>query len=500
MFCIQGRASKESFIMLSTRKISAVVLIFGLIFSLFISSQPARAEGYVQPDLQAVDAFLQAQVEANRIPGVAVAIVQNDRIIFLKGYGEAAPGQPVTPQTQFYLGSVTKSLTALAAMQLVEQGKLDLDAPVQKYLPWFEVADPQTSVAIRVRNLLNHTSGLSEKGDPNASAVTSNLEEQAQLLRYVRPNAPVGSQFQYYNQNYRLIGLLIEKVSGQSYGDYLDSHIFAPLGMAASTTHPADAPQLAQGYSRVFGFALPQSQRFNPGGLPSGYVITTAEDMAHYLLAQLNNTQADGSQMLQPALLAQMRTPPAGIGSEYGMGWMVMENGNTLAHGGALEYFQSFVALGLKEKIGFVILYNQNSMENMLFENNALRDGLLALLNAKTPSPFSFGWMGWLLLVLAAIDLLNHLRLFWGVQRQARITVRKPGLWLWIQILVGILLPLGVIFGLPLLVQTLQGGSPTWIEPFRLMPDLTVWLLLGMVLTLVRSLLSLAYAWRTCLS
>jgi hypothetical protein len=93
------------------------------------------------------------------------------------------------------------------------------------------------------------------------------------------------------------------------------------------------------------------------------------------------------------------------------MGWMVAENGNTLGHGGALDTFQSFVAFSLKEKIGFVMLVNQNSLENMLFENNAIRDGLLDLLHDKTPASSSFGWIGWLLLVLAATDLLNHLRL-----------------------------------------------------------------------------------------
>jgi CubicO group peptidase (beta-lactamase class C family) len=384
---------------------------------------------------------------------------------------------------------VTKSFTALAALKLVEQGKLELDAPVQKYLPWFQVADSQVSAQITVRNLLNHTSGLSEKGDPNSAAYTSSLEEQARLLKNVRPTASVGSKFEYYNQNYRLVGLLIETVSGQTYGDYLRDNVFAPLGMTHSVTNPADAPDLAQGYSRFFGFALPRSQRFIPGALPSGYLITTADDMACYLLAQLNNRQANGAPLLNPETLATMRTPPTGISGDYGMGWMVMENGNTLVHGGALENFQSFVALGLKEKIGFVVLYNQNSMENMLFENNTIRDGLLALLNDKTPEPTSYGWIGWLLLALTTADLLNHLRLYRMLPHWTQKTARQLRPWLWLKVLIGILFPLAVIFGLPALVNALEGGSPSWVEPFKLMPDLTVWLLTGMGLNLLRSLL-----------
>jgi CubicO group peptidase (beta-lactamase class C family) len=461
----------------------------GLLLSLFIPSLSGLARSNDQLDLQAIDSFLQAQVKANRIPGLAVAIVQGDQIAFMKGYGEAAPGKSVTPQTQFYIGSVTKSFTALAVMQLVEQGKLELDAPIQNYLPWFQVSDAEASAKMTVRHLLNHTSGLSERGDPNASAFTSSLEEQARLLEDAHPTAPVGSQYQYYNQNYRLLGLLVEQVSGQSYGDYLHSHVFEPLGMEHTTANPAEATHLAQGYSRAFGFALPQSQRFIPGGLPSGYLISSAEDMARYLLAQLNNRECNDEQMLSPWSLTAMRTPPAGIDSQYAMGWLVMENGNTLAYGGALEYFQAFVVLGLKEKIGLVILYNQNSMENMLFENNAIRDGLLDLLNGKSPSRNSYGWIGWFILTLAAADFFNHLRLFWMSPYWVQRTFSQNRIWLWTKVLAGILIPLVVIFGLPPLVHAIKGGASSWIEPFKLMPDLIGWLLLGMSLSLIRSLL-----------
>jgi hypothetical protein len=101
----------------------------------------------------------------------------------------------------------------------------------------------------------------------------------------------------------------------------------------------------------------------------------------------------------------------------------------------------------LKEKIGLVLLYNQNSLENMLVENNAIRNGLLNLLNGKAPQQPSYGWIGWLLLALAAADLLNHLRLFWQVPAWADKTRSQNRLWLWVKVLVGILVPLAIIFG-----------------------------------------------------
>jgi CubicO group peptidase (beta-lactamase class C family) len=475
--------------MLHTRKLTQLLFILGLIFSLFIPSLLGHAQSTNGLDVQAIDSFIQMQVKANRIPGMAVAIVKGDEVVFIKGYGEAMPGKPVTPQTQFYIGSVTKSFTALAVMQLVEQGKLELDAPVQKYLPWFEVADPEAASKITVRHLLNHTSGLTEKGDPNPSAYTSSLEEQARLLVNVQPTSPTGTRYEYYNQNYRLLGLLIEQVSGQSYGDYLHNNVFEPLGMMNTVTNTTEATSLAQGYSRAFGFPLPQSQRYIPGALSSGYLVTTAEDMSQFVLAQLHNRKVNGEPMLDPESLALMRTPPAGIESEYGMGWLVMENGNTLVHGGALENFHAFIALSLKEEVGLVILCNQNSMENMLFENTVVRDGLLNFLNDEVPQKASYGWIGWLLLTLATLDLLNHLRLYWMLPRWTQKTSAQNRIWLWIKVLVGILIPLTVIFGLPLLMHAVEGGAANWAEPFKLMPDLTVWLLLGMSMNLVRSLI-----------
>ena len=111
---------------------------------------------------EAIDAYVAGQLRRLNIPGAALAIVEGDRIVHLRGFGQARPGGAApTPQTPFALGSTTKSFTALAVMQLVEAGKVELDAPVQRYLPWFQVADPQASAQMTVRHLLNQTSGMS---------------------------------------------------------------------------------------------------------------------------------------------------------------------------------------------------------------------------------------------------------------------------------------------------------------------------------------------------
>ncbi len=473
-------------------KVLLTLLLAIILLSSFIPQALVKADNNSQtPNLEAIDAFLTKQVQANRIPGLAVAIVQDDQIIFMKGYGEAEPGTAVTPQTQFYLGSMTKSFTALAAMALVHEGKLDLDKPVQDYLPWFKVADPEVSAQITVRNLLNHTSGLNEINDPNAAVITQNLEEQARYLAQVKPDTIPGSTFSYYNQNYRLIGLILEQVSGQSYAEVLQSRILQPLQMENTVTRPELAPQLAQGYSRFFGFPLPQDQEYNPGALPSGYLISTAEDMAHYLIAQLNNQNAEGSAMLSEDLLSTMRTPPADVESTYGMGWMVAEEGNTLVHGGSLYSFQSFMVLGLKEKTGMVLLFNQNSIQNMLLENADIQNGLMNLLNGTLAKPGYFRWVGWCLLGLLFLDGMNHLRLFMGLPKWKKELAPKNRVWIGLITGLGIILPIFVLFGLSPLMHALQGGSSTWKDPLHLMPDLTLWLLIGMSLDLIRNVIKM---------
>jgi CubicO group peptidase (beta-lactamase class C family) len=471
------------------KKIVSIVCFLALLVGLFIPALIAHAQGPLEPDPQAVDSFLQEQVKTNRIPGVAVAIVKDGKTVFQKGYGNASPGKPATPQTQFYLGSVSKGFTALAVMKLVDQGKLELDVPVQSYLPWFKVADEQVSKQITIRNLLNHTSGLTEKGDPNSSAYTASLDEQARLLLYVKPTYQPGTHYEYYNQNYRLLGLVIEQVSGKTYGEFLKETIFLPLGMGNTVANPADAIDLAQGYSRFFGFPLPQSQEFIPGALPSGYLITTTEDMSRYLIGQLGNQQADNKPLVSAGSFALMHTPPTNIKSDYAMGWMVLENSPLLIHGGAVNYFQSFVAINTQEKTGFVVLFNQNSMENMLFESTGIRTGLMDYLGGKKPSVPAYGWVGWLLLGLFTIDMANQFRLFRMLPRWIEKTARQSRVWLWIKVGFGLLFPLAVLFGLPALVNILEGGSPNWIEPYKLMPDIIVWLLLGMTLDLVRNII-----------
>src|SRR3712207_2833814 len=212
------------------------------------------------PDVARIDAFVREQVQRHGIPGLALAVVDGDQIVHLGGYGKAdQSGRAVTPQTPFVLASASKSLTALAVMQLVEAGKVELDAPVQRYLPWFRVADPVASQQITVRHLLHHTSGLPKSAGIDAATVAttsdSALEALVRELSTVELAAPVGTTWQYSNAGYATLGLLVQTVTGQSYEGYVEQLIFAPLQMRASFTAEAPAGEagLASGHRYWFG-------------------------------------------------------------------------------------------------------------------------------------------------------------------------------------------------------------------------------------------------------
>ena len=144
------------------------------------------------PDIASIDTYVSTQMQANHIPGVALGLVHNDQVVHLRGFGEAnQSGRAVTPHTPFILASVSKSFTALAIMQLVEAGKIELDAPVQRYLPWFRVADPVASARITVRHLLSHTSGLPASAC-ETDQVTMTLEQFVRSLATVVLDRPVG--------------------------------------------------------------------------------------------------------------------------------------------------------------------------------------------------------------------------------------------------------------------------------------------------------------------
>jgi CubicO group peptidase (beta-lactamase class C family) len=198
-------------------RLIVILLCCWLVTALIYPGQAAaRRTG---ADFSSVDAYMEGQMKDLHIPGAALVIVQGDQVAYVQGYGKTGPGKgSVTPQTSFMIGSTTKAFTALAVMQLVEADKIELEVPVQTYLPWFRATDPNASAQITVRHLLNQTSGFS-----NAAGVKEELahdlsdiaiEASVRRLAEVNLRRTPGEAHEYSNLNFNILGLIVQTVSG----------------------------------------------------------------------------------------------------------------------------------------------------------------------------------------------------------------------------------------------------------------------------------------------
>jgi CubicO group peptidase (beta-lactamase class C family) len=325
-----------------------------------------------------IDAHIERQMERLNIPGVALAIVEDDEIAHLRGFGQVRPGgEEPSPHTPFIIGSLTKSFTALALMQLVEDGKVELDAPLQRYLPWFRVADPRASAQITVRHLLNQTSGLPQISGLRPLAdfddSPSATERQARALSTLELTRPVGSAWEYSNMNYNLLGLIIEAASGETYEAYIQNHIFAPLEMTHTYTSQAEAKHNGMAVGYRYWFAIPFAEPNLPtprGSLPAAGLISSSEDMARYLIAHLNEGRYGSAQILSAAGIDELHRPAVEANAmglsfdHYGMGWFIEQTGQTkiVSHPGTLPDFFAYMAIVPEQKKGVVLLVNANQL------------------------------------------------------------------------------------------------------------------------------------------
>ena len=381
----------------STRVVAAVAMLLPI--ALISRAEPAGPVSAAPRsslqgvDEDSVDAYIRARMQTAHIPGLALAVVHGDHVAYLKGYGIAGPdGRPVTSQTPFILGSTSKSFTALAVMQLVEAGKIDLDAPVTTYLPWFRTtSNAAASAQITVRNLLHQDSGLpayeGRRGLSDNDQSSAALEKGVRDLSRVQLSQPAGQRYEYANENYNILGLIVQAVSGTPYEDYIRSEIFAPLQMshsAAARSDPA-VTDIATGYRSWLFWPVAFDAPFPRRATPAGSLISSAEDMTHYLIAQLNGGAYLDNQLLSRQGMVTLHTPGARMGpsSSYGMGWVIQgQPGSTRVwHNGDESNFHSNLLLLPDQHIGIVVLMNVGGFFKSS-EINAPIEGVAAILLA----------------------------------------------------------------------------------------------------------------------
>lgn len=475
-----------------------LLLIFSLLASpLAVSASPETSEDI---DFQGLDAYIAGQMSKHGIKGISIAVTSGTEIAYLKGYGTAGNGRSMTPQTPMYIGSQSKSFTGMAVAQLVEQGRIELNDPVQKYIPWFKVADEQASRKITVSHLLHHTSGLSEAGFTAILPENASNEEAVRALASARLTAPVGAKHQYFNVGYDVLAVVVESASGMIYEQYIQQNIFDPLEMTRTYTDPGLAREngLSQGYSRFFGFVVPQRQPHRVFEVSAGFIISTAEDMAHYAIAMDNGGVYKNRQLLSFEGMDMLFRPVQG----YGMGWFV-EPGH-IWHGGANETFKTYTDIYPLRDRSIVLLINQGYMFDHFISAPQIFEGVEAIVLGRVPPPVSEGWsvktLGWALLafvlVLGGFQIRNLLLLRgWTDRASAWSTAKK----IWdtaISFMIPTLILVVVFSQVKAFMETRFNLTYQMITMFRTLPDIAVLMILGSVPDYVQGFLKLYWLLR----
>lgn len=318
--------------------------------------------------LQGLEAEVAAALETFQVPGIAIGVIQDGRVVFAKGFGvqELGKSRRVDADTIFAIASVTKSFTAAALSTLVDEGKLQWDRPVREYLPDFRLYEPVATEQITARDMVAHLSGLPRH---DFIRVSTHLEraELVRRLRYLPPNRSFREGYQYSNLMYVAAGYLGGVIAGQSWEDLVEQRILAPLQMNRSSTsvtsvlraqNHASPHLLRDGKAVVTDFY--DYQKFGIG--PNGAVNSTVHDLLKYLQMYLDDGRVDGRQVLSSAQLQELFTPMGTVspGVRYSLGWFVetRHGERTLSHAGGVVGFSSHVVLVPERKLGIVILGN----------------------------------------------------------------------------------------------------------------------------------------------
>ncbi|HUU05492.1 MAG TPA: serine hydrolase [Patescibacteria group bacterium] len=312
------------------------------------------------------------------VPGVAVAIVVDNEVVLAKGYGyrDLEKKIPMDADTILAIGSSSKAFTTFAMGTLVDEGRMEWDVPLRRYIPWFTLTDPGTSERITPRDLVTHRSGLPRHDLSWYNNAESSREELVRRLAFLEPTADLRQKFQYNNMMFLTAGYLVETLTGRSWEDSIRQLVLQPLGMGRSNFSVLDSQKDAD-------FAFPYSER--KGKLerlpfrdittvgPAGSINSCANDMSRWLLVHLNGGKLQDKFIIQPQTLQDMHLAHMPTGqtpdiaelspASYGMGWFVdnYRGHGRVHHGGNIDGFSAMVSLFPGDGLGFVVLSNLNA-------------------------------------------------------------------------------------------------------------------------------------------
>ncbi len=351
--------------------------VIGILVIVLAAVQFATAQ--VAP-LSGLDEYINKAIRDWEVPGLAIAIVKDDKVVYAKGFGVKKFGEPalVDERTVFAIGSSSKAFTAASIAILVDEGKLKWDDPATKYMPGFQTYDPYVTRELTVRDTLTHRSGL-ERGEMLWYATENDRDEILRRTRFLKPTWSLRSTFGYQNLMFLAAGQVASKVEGKSWDDVMAQRIFAPLGMTASSTSIRSfkaGDNLATPHAKVGDKVEPIAWRNIDNIGPAGSINSNVIDMAQWVRLQLGQGTYAGKKVFSPAVAKEMHMSQTVMRLEgastlsypeahflnYGMGWFLSDykGRKVVEHGGAIDGMRAQVAMIPEEKLGLVILTNMN--------------------------------------------------------------------------------------------------------------------------------------------
>ncbi|WP_068774888.1 cyclic peptide export ABC transporter [Paenibacillus sp. FJAT-26967] len=377
------------------RRYSWYLLLFTMVINLLLPISPVIAAGEeITAKEKEIENYIEKNWKKSDIPGLSVVIVNGSDTLYQKsfGYADVKNDVPVTPETLFELGSTSKAFTALAVLQLEEKGLLNLNDPVTKYLPWFTMNFEKQPAEITLNQFLHHTSGVPFKtiGDIPIAKGEEALEDTVRVLTGQELDHKPGEKYLYATINYDVLGLIIQKVSGQTYEQYVKENVLKPLGLNQTFVFREEAPQelMSKGYKfNLLRPAVYDAPMYR-GNTPAGYYITNAVDMAKWLKIQLAPASAAPS---MATLIGKSHEPDRSVapdfdGGSYAAGWSIYQSGTgQVSHAGANPNFSSHIVLRPQDNIGIAVLTNLNSPYTQ-----TIAQGIMNIIHdKKLPEPIS---------------------------------------------------------------------------------------------------------------
>jgi CubicO group peptidase (beta-lactamase class C family) len=364
-----------------------------LLLFLFLAVQKEEVlQSHQEDDFTLVEKYIQSLIDSAHVPGIAVAITRDDKIIYAKGFGvkNVDSKEKMEPTSTFHIASISKTFAATAVMLLSEKGKINIDNTLVTYLPYFKLDDERYK-NITIRQMLNHTSGMPDVDDyewEKAVADEGAAERYTKSLQNQKMISDPGKEFHYSNMAFDVFADLVQKVSGQTFEKYVKDNILNPLEMYESSfyypeikkslrtsPHAGNPPKVMAVYP------------YNRMHAPSSTLNTNVEELSHWAIANNHGGIYKGKQVIAPHTYKAMTTPTFTINKEnnraIGLSWFIYpyKNEINLEHGGSDDGYRSILTLIPEKKLGIIVLCNLDR-----FNVNVVRDKIRDVVLVNIPS------------------------------------------------------------------------------------------------------------------